>query len=286
MTTANRLGQAIASERGVLTAEWLPPRDNGPQAAKSLAELLPASLDALVVADNPGRIGGSALACSALLSREGRDTVVTMTTRDRNRIALESDALGASALGVAGILCVSGNHPSLGVSPQAGASHDIDSVQLVQATKNLELPGMLVGAVAHPYQQPLELNLLRLRKKISAGADFVLTQPVFDLAGFTAWMDALRATGLDRLVAIIASVLPLPGVDEAELLHQRQTHGPLDEDLIARLRKAPDASREGVAIASEAAASLKRVPGIRGIHILCGGHEALAGKVIEAAGLG
>jgi methylenetetrahydrofolate reductase (NADPH) len=167
------LRQALKSDRLVLTAECLPPRSGGADAVKRLASVLPPNLDAVVVADNPDEIHGSALACAALLVGEGRETVLTMSTRDRNRIALESDALGASALGIGAILCLSGNHQSLGVCPQAAGANDIDSIQLLQALKHLDDSNLLVGAVAHPYQQPLELNLLRLKKKVSAGADFV-----------------------------------------------------------------------------------------------------------------
>ncbi len=131
----------------------------------------------------------------------------------------------------------------------------------------------------------MELNLLRLKKKIAAGADFLLTQPVFDLAGFTRWMDSVRAAGLDKRAAIIASVLPLTSVEQAEHLRQQQTYGPLDETVVARLASAPDAAKEGLAMAAEIAAKLKTMPGVRGIHILSGGCEALAGQVIEAAGL-
>jgi len=280
-----KFGQALTSGRLVITAECLPPRTGGAEAVKKLSTVLPPSLDAVVVADNPDEIHGSALACAALLARERREAVLSMVTRDRNRIALESDALGASALDIGAILCLSGNHQSLGVCPQAAGANDIDSIQLAQALKSLDLPEMLVGAVAHPYQQPLELNLLRLKKKIAAGVDFLLTQPVFDLAGFTLWMDSVRAAGLDKRAAIIASVLPLTSVDKAEALRQRQTYGPLDEAVIARLGMASDAAKEGLAMAAEIAAQLKTVPGVRGIHILSGGCEALAAGVIEAAGL-
>jgi methylenetetrahydrofolate reductase (NADPH) len=280
-----KFGEALTSGKLVLTAECLPPRTGGAEAVKKLSAMLSPSLDAVVVADNPDGIHGSALACAALLIREGREAVLTMVTRDRNRIALESDALGASALGIGAILCLSGNHQSLGVCPQAAGANDVDSVQLAQVLKGLDLPEMLVGAVAHPHQQPLELNLLRLRKKIAAGVDFLLTQPVFDLAGFTLWMDSVLAAGLDKRAAIIASVLPLTGVDQAEDLRQRQTYGPIDETVVARLGSAPDAAKEGLAMAAEVAAKLKTVPGVRGIHILSGGCEALAGRVIEAAGL-
>jgi 5,10-methylenetetrahydrofolate reductase len=279
------LRQALKSDRLVLTAECLPPRSGGADAVKRLASVLPPNLDAVVVADNPDEIHGSALACAALLVGEGRETVLTMSTRDRNRIALESDALGASALGIGAILCLSGNHQSLGVCPQAAGANDIDSIQLLQALKHLDDSNLLVGAVAHPYQQPLELNLLRLKKKVSAGADFVFSEPVFDLASFTRWMDAVRAAGLDKRTAIIASVLPLTSVQQAESAQQRQSYGRLDEAVVARLRAASDPAKEGLAIATGLAAQIKTVPGIRGIHVLSGGNEALAAEVIKTAGL-
>jgi 5,10-methylenetetrahydrofolate reductase len=284
-TTKSKLGQALASGRLVLTAGCLPPRNGDPDAVKKLSGALPPGLDAVVVEDIPDEIHGSALACAALMAREGQDAVLSMVTRDRNRIALESDVMGAAALGVGGVLCLSGDHQSLGICPQAAGVYDIDSIQFTQLLKGWNVGGLLAGAVVHPYQRPLELNLLRLKKKVAAGADFLLTEAVFDLAGFNLWMDAVREAGLDKKTAIIASVLPLASVEKAEALRRRQTCGPLDEAVIARLAKASDPASEGVAMAAAMAAQLKTIPGVRGIHILSGGCEALAAGVIEAAGL-
>ena len=242
--TKAKLASALASGRLAVTAECVPPRSGDAAAIKKLSAELPPNLDAVVVADNPDKIHGSALACAAILAAEGHATVLSMVTRDRNRIALESDALGAMTLGVSGILSLSGDHQSLGACPQAAGVYDIDSVQLVQALKRL---GCMVGAAAHPYMQPIELNLLRLRKKVAAGVDFVLTQAVTDLDGFAQWMDAVRAAGLDQRVAIVAGV---------------QTSG-------------------GGAMAAQ----LKSVAGVRGIHIFSGGSESQAAVVMREAGL-
>jgi methylenetetrahydrofolate reductase (NADPH) len=263
-TTKSRLGQTLSSGRLAVTAECLPPLSGDAGAVKKLSALLPARLDAVVVADNCGQIAGSALACAAILAAAGRPAVLSMVTRDRNRIALENDALGAAALGIDTIFCISGDHQSLGICPQAAGVYDIDSIQFTQTLIKMmregqgfnghiidPRPEFLVGAAAHPYQQPMELSLLRLRKKIAAGADFLLTQAVADLAGFTRWMDAVREAGLDQKVAILASVQP----------------------------------KESVAMAAEMAVELKRIFGVRGIHILSGGCEALAARVIEEAGL-
>jgi methylenetetrahydrofolate reductase (NADPH) len=287
-TTKTRLGRALASSRLALTAECLPPQ-GGAAGVKKLLSILPPKLDAVVVADNPGGIHGSALACAAMLAAEGCPSVLSMVTRDRNRIALESDAQGAAALGVEAILCLSGDHQSLGACPQAAGVYDIDSIQFTQALKRMMREGVLpeapIGAAAHPYQQPAELGLLRLRKKIAAGAGFLLTQAVFDVAGFSQWMDSVRAAGLDKQVAIIASVLPLTSVEQAKELDRRRTYGPVAASVAARMSAAADPAKEGIAIAVEVAKQIKAIPGVRGIHILCGGCESAAATVIQEAGL-
>lgn len=298
MTVKSKLAGALGNGRLILTAECLPPPSADPAAIRRLAAVLPASLDAVVVADNPDEVGGSALACAAILVAEGREAVLSLVTRDRNRIALESEVLGASALGITGFLCLSGEHQSLGTAAAAAGAYDIDSIQLTQALKRMAEegvdlvgrrldapPAVLLGAAAHPYLRPMELNLIRLRKKVRAGAQFLLTQAVFDLDGFTEWMEAVRAEGLERQVAIIASVLPLAGLEKARQLQAKKTYGPIGDDVMARLAKAADPAREGVAIAAEMAVKLKAVPGVRGIHILSGGCEASAAEVIKAVGL-
>jgi methylenetetrahydrofolate reductase (NADPH) len=288
-TTKSRLAQALVSNRLVLTAECLAPRGSDAGAVKKLASVLPPTLDAVVVPDSPSESQGSALACAAMLAGEGRSSVLSMVTRDRNRIALQSDAQAAAALGVEAFFCLTGDHQSLGAFPHSAGVYDIDSIQFIQALGTMmrkgSLPELPIGAAAHPYQQPVELSLLRLRKKIAAGAGFVLTQAVFDLAGFTQWMDAVRAAGLDAQVAVIASVLPLASAEQARLVDRRGAYGPVPESAIARLTGASDPAREGISIAVEMAGRLKAIPGVRGIHVLSGGCESSAAAVIQEAGL-
>jgi methylenetetrahydrofolate reductase (NADPH) len=295
----NKFAEALNSGRLVVTAECLPPRGSDADAITMLSSALPPNLDAVVVADNPDAIRGSALSAAAMLHRQRHASVVlSMATRDRNRIALMSDALGAAALDIAAVLCMSGNHQSLGICPQAAAANDIDSIQFAQAMKKMILHGsglngkeleprleLQVGATAHPYLRPMELNILRLKKKVAVGADFLLTQAVFDLEGFMLWMGAVRAAGLDKRTAIIPSVLPLTSVEKARALQRCRTYGPIGEDVIARISRAADQAKEGVAIASDVAIRLKSVPGVRGIHILSGGCESLAAEVMRLAGI-
>jgi methylenetetrahydrofolate reductase (NADPH) len=146
-------------------------------------------------------------------------------------------------------------------------------------------PEMMVGAAAHPYLRPMELNLMRLKKKVKAGAAFLVTQAVFDFAGFSEWMEAVRAAGIDKQTAIIASVLPLTSVEQAKKLAAKKTYGPVGPEIIERLAKASDVEQEGILIAAEMAKKVKAVAGVRGVHILAGGCERVVGRVLQEAGL-
>jgi methylenetetrahydrofolate reductase (NADPH) len=295
----NKLCQALNSGKFLVTAECLPPAGADAEALLTAASALPESLDAIVLPDNPDRIRISAFAAAALLRRKKNTAVImSMTTRDRNRCALMSDALGASAVGISGILCASGNHQSLSVCKEAASANGIDSIQLVQMLKRMILHGTLpnaedikkkismqIGALAEPYLEPVELNLIRVRKKVAVGADFLLTQAIFDVAGFEKWMASVRGLGLDKRTAILASVLIPDSEEKARKLQTLRTYGPLGDAVVDRIAKTADPAREGVALAVEIAKKVKEIPGVRGIHILCGGCETLANKLIKQAEL-
>lgn len=297
-TPKTRLGEALRAGRSVLTAECRPPAACDADAVRAVTASLPGSLDAIVVADNPNGVRGSALATAAILAAQDQQPILTMTTRDRNRIALESDVLGAACLGVGGILCVSGDHQGLGVCPEAAGAYDIDSIQFSLAVRRMVVEGvgfdgqeldaapqLLLCTVVQPYLRPMGLNMIRLKKKIAAGTKVVFTQAVFDVAGLKEWLGAVAQAGLGQQVSIIASVLPLTGAAEARQLQARGTYGPVSDDVIARIEGASDPAAEGVAICAEVATELKDLKSLAGIHILCGGCEGTAAKVIEQAGL-
>jgi methylenetetrahydrofolate reductase (NADPH) len=291
--------RALNSGRLVVTAECLPPRGADPDAIKHFAHKLPKNLDAVVIADNPDTIRSSAISAATLLKRLGRDNIIlAMSTRDRNRIALMSDALGAAALDISAILCVAGNHQSIEICPQAASANDLDSIQFIHALKGMILhgtglggnklgakPELQVGAVVHPYTRPMELNLLNMRKKVAAGADFFLTQAVFDIEGFELWMKAVRNAGLDKRVVIIPSVMPVSSADGVKNLQRTGTCGPIPDSLMARVEQALNPEEEGVMVASEIAAKLKHIQGVRGIHIFSFGSEPLAAAIMERAGI-
>ena len=187
MTAATQLAEKLGSGKSVLTAACLPPHGADAALVKKLAAYFPASLDGVVVADNPGKVRGSALACAALLAAEKIQPMLSLITRDRNRIAIESDVLGASALGIKNFLCLTGAHQSLGASAQAAGACDIDSTQLCQALSKMAgqgvdfdgnklpaTPDFSVAVAVHPYLRPMELAILQLKKKLAAGAPRVL----------------------------------------------------------------------------------------------------------------
>ena len=291
MEPGTRLAEALRSGRLALTAEYVPPRGADGGVIRKQAASFPTALDAVIVADNHEEISASALACSSILAAEGVEPILTISTRDRNRIALQSDVLGAAMLGVVNVLCLSGEHQSLSVCPEAAGAFDIDSIQLIQALTMMRDEGVLlggkplqsrpplfIGAAAHPYLRPLELALIGLRKKVQAGAEFLLTQPVFDVEGFAEWMDAVRRAGLHERTYIIAGVRPPTSAEQAESLR-------IPDDVTARLREASDPAREGIRVCADIAVQVKAVEGVRGIHILSGGSDEAVANVIQQAGL-
>jgi methylenetetrahydrofolate reductase (NADPH) len=209
-----------------------------------------------------------------------------------------SDAFGAAAVDISGILCASGNHQSLGVCKEAASANGVDSTQLVRMLKSMVLHGtevdieetgkrvsLQIGALTEPYLEPMELNLIRVHKKVAVGADFLLTQAIFDIDGFEKWMASVRELRLDKRTAIIAGVLIPDSEEKVRKLQTQRTYGPIGDDVVDRITKATDPAREGLALAVEIAKEVKNIPGVRGIHILCGGCEALAKKVIKQAKL-
>jgi methylenetetrahydrofolate reductase (NADPH) len=325
MKATSKLSEKLASGKLALTAACLPPHDTDAAAMKKLAACFPAAIDSVVVADNPSKVRGSALACAALLAAEKVEPMLSLITRDRNRIALESDVLGAAALGVKSFLCLTGAHQVLGAGPQAAGAFDIDSVQLCQALAKMtgagvdfdgnklpSAPNFGIAASVHPYLRPVELAVLQARKKVVAGAQVLLTDPVFDVEGFEVWMKAVRAAGLDKQAAVVASVLPLASVAQAEFLRARSGFAPIPDAVIAKLKAAEsrgepagsagggpsrggmgtlpgspstDVAAAGIGIVAEIVARLKAIPGVRGIHILSDGCEALVPKILQEARL-
>ncbi|MBN1376029.1 MAG: methylenetetrahydrofolate reductase [Dehalococcoidia bacterium] len=299
MKPDSRLANQIKGKDFIITAEYLPRKGTEASALKSCAEALKNGPVAVNVADNHFRVAMSSLAASIGLERSGVEPVYQLVTRDRNRIALQSDLLGAAFLGIKNVLCLSGYHQTLTGSPESANVFDIDSIQLVAVVRRMVDEGllldgtkiegpfaMLIGAVANPFLRPLELNVIRVKKKVKAGADFIQTQAVFDIDEFKQWLDAIKSEGVTDKTAILAGVMPLTGATEARRLNETYTDLVIPESIITRLEQAGDEDaqkKEGIAICAEIIKKVKGLPGLRGVHILSGGNEAVATQLIADA---
>jgi methylenetetrahydrofolate reductase (NADPH) len=285
----------------VLTAEYLPKAETD---GSSLMAVLPALKEvpsAVNVSDNPYGIVISSMAASLLLARSGIEPICQVITRDRNRIAIQSDLLGAAALGIKNILCHSGFHQMLTDNPESSNVYDIDSIQMIAMVKNMREKGellngakiggsfpMFIGTSANPFLKPIELNIIRLMQKIDSGAGFIQTRAVFNVDEFKQWVAAARDAGITEKTAILAGVLPLESADEAINLADTYTEIQIPSGVIGRLRSAGDKQaqkKEGLAICVETIQKLKEVPGVRGIHILSGGKEDCIPEILSASGL-
>ena len=301
----SRLESVLSSGQFALTAEIGPPRGPNADAVKRKAAVLRGMADAFNVTDNQTAVVRmSSIGASKILLDEGLEPVMQMTCRDRNRIAMQSDLLGAAALGIRNVLCLSGDHQSAGASgklkghPGAKNVFDVDSIQLISIVKNMrdggvqesgdtltEAPSFFIGAVWSPLAPPEEFRVLRLAKKIAAGADFIQTQAVYDVARFAEALAKARDMGLTERAAILPGVI-VPG--SAGMLKYMNKNVPgveVPEELIKRMAQAADPKAEGARITIELIEALRALPGIRGIHLQAIEAEERLPEIIKAAGL-
>ncbi len=296
-----RFHDQLKSGDSVVTAEYLPKAETEGSAIKAALQALKEVPSAVNVADNPFGVGMSSLAASVILAQSGIEPVYQVVTRDRNRIAIQSDLLGAAALGIRNILCLSGYHQTLTDHPESANVYDLDSTQLLKVLKKMREQGELLngekingafpvmtGAVANPYLKPIDLNIIRLTQKVEAGAEFIQTHAVFDIDEFQQWLDAVKQAGLADKTAIIAGVFLLDSAEEAELLLNKYNEFQIPPRIIERLKLAGDRQaqkKEGLAICVEIINKLKNMNGLRGIHILSGGKEETLPDILSASGL-
>lgn len=298
---SSRLQQLLSKGEFAVTAECGPPRgaDSGIVNEKGLA--LKSCVDAVNVTDNQTAIVRmSSIAACAHLLKIGLEPVMQMVTRDRNRIALQSDILGAYSLGIRNILCLSGDHQIFGNQPDAMNVFDIDSMNLIRMVRSMrqegkdmsgfelnDAPRMFIGAAANPFADPFEYRVIRLAKKIDAGADFIQTQCIFNMDKFKKWMTMAREEGLTEKVYILAGITPLKSEGVAKFMSKKVAGIEMPEELIKRMagvskKKAPE---EGIKICLETIEEVREIDGIHGIHIMAIEWEEKVGEIVEAAGL-
>jgi 5,10-methylenetetrahydrofolate reductase len=282
-----------------VTAEAGPPKGTSPAIIQKKGELLRNCCDAVNVTDNQTAIVRmSSLAGCVLLKQVGVEPVMQMVVRDRNRLALQSDVLGAIGLGVGNFLCLSGDHQKFGNHPTAKGVFDIDSIQLIQTLKKMRdekkfLSGddvsgdvpIFIGAAANPFADPFEYRVDRLAKKVRAGADFIQTQAVYDMPKFARFMEMVCDRGLDKQVHIMAGVIPIRSLGMARYMRDYVSGVSVPDEIITRLEQAPKAKEEGLKIVLEIIEQLKEIPGVHGIHIMAVGWEEIVPEIVTATGL-
>lgn len=303
---AGRLERLCRAGTFVVTAELGPPKSADDQYVRQKAQRLKGAADAYNITDNQlGVVRMSSLAMAHLLVEEGLEPVMQITCRDRNRLALQSDLMGAWALGVRNILCLTGDHPKFGNHPEAKTVYDLRVFGLIALARRFReegtflngeplkstreapivAPKFFIGIAANACAGRPEASLRYLEEKIAAGGQFVQTQPVFDLARFSQWMALIRAKGLHQRVHILAGAMP---VKSAATLRYMQGHVPgsnIPPTLISRLDRAADPQAEGLAICRDTVSQLRHIPGVAGVHLMTVGWESAIRKVVESAGL-
>lgn len=284
-----------------MTSECGPPRGADPEVIRKKGNLLKGVVDAVNVTDNQTSVVRmSSLSACIILKEMGFDPILQMVCRDRNRIAIQSDILGAAALGINNILCLSGDHQTFGDHPKAKNVFDMDSIQMIQTVRMLRdegkflsgdevkgKPMLFIGAAENPFADPFEIRAMRLGKKVRAGCEFLQTQCIYNLEKFSRWMEMVRDRGLHEQCAILAGVTPLKSAGMARYMKNSVPGMDVPDELIERMKGVPKEKQaeEGVKICVETIQKLREIPGVRGVHIMAIEWEEKVAEITEATGL-
>ncbi|MCX6344052.1 MAG: methylenetetrahydrofolate reductase [Armatimonadetes bacterium] len=282
----------------VVCGEMGPPQSADKAAIIRKCDYFRGVVDAVNLTDNQTAIVRmSSIMASVFVVEGGLEPIMQMTCRDRNRLALQSDILGAYAAGIENILCLTGDYQTFGNHPEAKGVFDLDSVQLIHTLREMNEgrflsgdeikapPKMFIGGAANPFAEPLDLRIIRLGKKIRAGANFIQTQPVFDFVKFDKWIKAVRDEGYDQQVHIIAGVMPVKSVKALEYMRESVPGMSIADEYISRMKSAADPKEEGVAICVETIKRLHKTQGVKGVHIMPVLWESITPRIVEEAEL-
>jgi len=297
--TGSGLERALARGDFVVTAEFSPPDSADPADVHAHVELFRGFVDALNVTDASGaNCHMSSLGVSALLLQAGCEPVMQISCRDRNRIAIQGDILGAAALGVRNLLCLSGDHVSNGDHPGARHVGDLDAVTLLATARIMRdesrflsgrklttAPRLLLGAADNPCAPLPESRIARLSRKIDAGAQFVQTQYCFDVDGLQRYMALVRAAGLHERVRILIGVGPIPSAKTARWLRSRVPGVHIPDAIVERLERAADPRAEGTRICVELVRQIRDVRGVAGVHVMAPKRDSLVPEIVAESGI-
>lgn len=301
MKAGSRLERVLRSGRFAVTAELNPPDSANPGAVYEAALVLAEVADAINATDASGaNVHMSSVGICALLTQAGYEPVLQMACRDRNRIAIQGDLLGAAAMGVRNVLCLTGDDVSAGDQPEAKRVFDFDSIQLLRTAvimrdkgrflsgRELDVsPNFFLGAASNPFAKPYDWRPHRLAKKIAAGADFIQTQYCYDVPRFRKFMEQVRNLGLHEKVYILVGVGPLRSDRAAEFIRTKVPGVRIPDRIVERLRKTPKEKkqREGKRICVEIIQQVREIEGVHGVHVMAYRQEELVAEIIEEAGL-
>lgn len=301
----SNLERVLAAGHFAVTAEVGPPRGPEAEIVEKKAAILRGVADAYNVTDNQTAVVRmSSIAASKVLLQEGLEPVMQIVCRDRNRIAIQSDLLGAWALGMRNVLCLSGDHQSAGAGgklnghPGAKNVYDIDSIQLISIVKGMRDEAIqdggdsisspapfFIGAAWTPFGPPEKFRTIRLAKKINAGADFIQTQAVYDMKRFAEAVRRAEDMGLAERTAILPGIIIPRSAGMLRYMNNNVPGIEVPDELIARMKDAADSHEEGIKITLELIDAARNISGIKGVHLQAIEAEGLLPDVIKAAGL-
>ena len=298
MVSGSNLERILREGHFAVCGEMSPPQGADKAPILKKCEYFRNVVDAVNLTDNQTAIVRMSSAMSSAFAVEGGiEPIMQMTCRDRNRLAQQSDILGAYAAGVKNLLCLSGDYQSFGNHPDAKGVFDLDAVQLIHTVAGMNEakflsgdeikppPAMFIGGAANPFGEPFNMRILNLYKKIQAGAHFIQTQPVFDMPRFEKWMSAVRDEGYDREIFILAGVMPVKSAKALEYMRDSVPGMRIAPEYITRMKSAQEPKDEGVAICIETIKQLKEIPGVAGVHIMPVMWESITSRIVEGAGL-
>ncbi len=311
--SGSNLEKLLRAGHFVVTAEIGPPQSADPEVIRRKARLLKGVVDATNITDNQTAIVRmSSIASAVLAMQEGVEPIVQMTCRDRNRLAMQSDLLGAYALGARNLLCLTGDHQSFGNHPTAKNVHDLDSIQFIRMVRDMRdegrfqcgdeikgvRPAFFIGAAENPFGDPFDFRPYRLAKKIAAGVDFIQTQIILDIPRFREFMKRVVDMGLHEKVYILAGIGPLKSAGAARYMRDKVPGMRVRDEYVERMEAAVAGipkedkkarkeawEREGIRIAIEQIQELREIPGVAGVHIMAIEWEEAVRPIVEGAGL-
>jgi len=307
----SNLEKVLAQGHFAVSGEVGPPKGTGTEGIREKGAMLKNYTDALNITDNQTAIVRMcSLAGCTVLKQAGTDPLMQIVCRDRNRLAIQADVLGAVALGINNFLCLSGDHQKFGNHPNAKGVYDLDSIQLIATLRQMrddkkficgedisgDIP-MFIGAAANPYADPFEFRVTRLAKKVNAGADFIQTQAVYDIDKFARYMELVRGMGLDKRTHILAGIIPVRASGMARYMKNFVPGVAVPQSLIDRMKAAEDKGgedkkqraeygrEEGINISLTLMEQVRQIPGVHGIHIMAVNWEEIVPVLVERAGL-